>query len=224
MFRFLCLAVIAVASCNGQAVVAPKSSICAQRNNYYKVDGKCDAYIECKDFVAHEMLCPDGLHFDPRAAWPAYPCGYAIDISCDGRGQPQPAIPSAECPHQYGFYASPQASVNDCGQYRMCVEGKAIEMMCPPGLAFNPATARCDWPEFVSSCNVEAFLGFKCPVLPPLENGEPNTAVVNYKYEGNCFAFYSCELGRPRLLTCDAGFAFNPATGVCEDADKVQCK
>lgn len=33
-----------------------------------------------------DMQCPDGLHYDPEAKWPAYPCGYPQDVQCDGRG------------------------------------------------------------------------------------------------------------------------------------------
>lgn len=85
---------------------------------------------------------------------------------------PEPAIPTAECPHQYGFYPSPQASPSNCGQYRMCIEGRAVEMMCPPGLAFNPTSAQCDWPDQVPSCNSDSkpillyFLGYGMKGLP----------------------------------------------------------
>lgn len=67
------------------------------------------------------------------------------------------ALPTAECPHQYGFFPSPRATPEDCGLYLMCVEGKAIEMSCPPGLAFNPSNARCDWPDAVPSCNADGI-------------------------------------------------------------------
>ncbi|KAI5642492.1 chitin binding peritrophin-A domain-containing protein [Phthorimaea operculella] len=171
---------------------------------------------------AAEMLCPDGLHFNPRAVWPEYPCSYPMDVICEGERKPQPAQPTADCPHQFGFFPSPQSSPDNCGQYRMCVDGLAIEMMCPPGLAFNPQNARCDWPDLVSSCKSEEFLNFKCPPAPLGDDGEP-LEIVNYKYEGDCFAFYSCEKGHPRLLTCDAGFAFDEALGHCVDATKVNC-
>ncbi|KAJ2946524.1 hypothetical protein O0L34_g12578 [Tuta absoluta] len=211
------------AACFMQAnAAAAGDAICVSRNAYYPIELSCDGYYECKEGQAAEMLCPDGLHFNPRAVWPEYPCSYPMDVTCEGDRKPQPAQPTADCPHQFGFFASPQSSTGNCGQYRMCVDGQAIEMMCPPGLAFNPQNARCDWPDLVSSCKAEEFLNFQCPTAPLGENGEP-LEVVNYKYEGDCFAFYSCEKGHPRLLTCDAGFAFDEASGHCVDSSKVNC-
>lgn len=67
----------------------------------------------------------------------------------------EPAHPTAQCPHQFGFFPSPKADANHCGSYIMCVLGQAIEMQCPPGLAFNLDNGRCDWPDLVPSCNAE---------------------------------------------------------------------
>ncbi|PZC71807.1 protein obstructor-E [Helicoverpa armigera] len=228
MFTYVCFALVFVAACNAQAatdapVGATRSSICKQRNAYYKVDTSCDSYVECTEFVANEMLCPDGLHFNPEAKWPSYPCGYPMDVPCQGRGSAQPAQPTADCPHQYGYFPSPVATADNCGQYRMCVAGKAIEMVCPTGLAFNPDTGRCDWPDLVASCKTEDFLGFSCPAAPTDADGNPLDLVFNYKYQGNCFYFFSCEKGRARLLSCDNGLAFDPASGRCVDAEFVNC-
>ncbi|XP_026324192.1 protein obstructor-E-like [Hyposmocoma kahamanoa] len=145
-----------------------------------------------------------------------------MDAPCQGRGAPQPAQPTADCPHQYGFFQSPNADAMHCGSYRMCVEGKAIEMQCPPGLAFNSDNVRCDWPDLVPSCNAEQYLGFQCPPAPIDDDGNPMD-VVNYAYKGNCYAFYSCEHGRPRFLTCDQGFAFDSVRGHCVNEKEVQC-
>ncbi|KAM3966681.1 protein obstructor-E-like [Aphomia sociella] len=196
-----------------------KSPICKSRNAYYNIEGSCDSYTECINYVANTMTCPDGLHYVPNAAWPAYPCAYPSDVSCNGR-QAQPAKATAQCPHLYGFFPSPKATPTDCGHYYMCVEGKPTEMMCPTALAFNPDSGRCEWPEKVPSCDADRFLGFSCP--PPPAGADPND-VFNYKFSGNCFAFYSCVNGHARLLTCDAGMGFNESTGRCEDADKLNC-
>ncbi|VVC89567.1 unnamed protein product [Leptidea sinapis] len=131
------------------------------------------------------------------------------------------AQPTKDCPHQFGYFPSSAAAPNDCGQYRMCVGGHALEMLCPTGLAFNPAKASCDWPNNVPSCNVDAFLAFKCPAASYDTDGNP--IVTNHRYEGNCFAFYSCGAGQSRLLSCDVGLAFDPALGFCVDEEKVEC-
>ncbi|CAH4017019.1 unnamed protein product [Pieris brassicae] len=196
---------------------------CIRRNAYIPVEAECDAYVECKDFMPVQMTCPDGLHYDPRVEWPNYPCGYPMDVQCVGRNLPQVAKPNPDCPHRYGYFPSPVAAPNDCGQYRFCLDGKPIEMECPTGLAFNPDSGRCDWPGLVKSCNVEAYLGYTCPPATYDESGDP--IVTNHRYKGSCYAFYSCQGGgHPRLLSCDAGFAFDEATGRCKDADKVRCQ
>ncbi|KAJ8734155.1 hypothetical protein PYW07_014706 [Mythimna separata] len=229
MFSYFCVALVFVAACSAQVQVStvqpdPRNAICKRRNGYYKVDSSCDSYVECTEFVAREMVCPDGLHYNPDAQWPAYPCGYPMDVPCLGRGSAQPAQPTADCPHQYGYFASPVATDDNCGQYRMCVAGKAIEMVCPAGLAFNPDSGRCDWPDLVPSCKADQFLGFSCPAPPTDADGSPLDIVINYKYQGNCYYFFSCESGRARLLSCDAGLAFDPASGRCVDADLVNCE
>ncbi|VVC89568.1 unnamed protein product [Leptidea sinapis] len=65
------------------------------------------------------------------------------------------------------------------------------------------------------------FLGFKCPPATYDESKVP--VETNHKFEGHCYSFYSCSAGLPRLLSCDAGFAFDPAVARCVDADKVDC-
>ncbi|CAH2068362.1 unnamed protein product, partial [Iphiclides podalirius] len=131
------------------------------------------------------------------------------------------AMPTAECKHQYGFFASPLATRSDCGKYRMCVEGKAFEMECSTGLAFNPETGRCDWPDLVPTCDAEEFLGFKCPPATYDEFGK--AYVVNFGIQGSCHYFYSCMEGVARLLLCDTGYAFDKTVNRCVDATRVQC-
>ncbi|CAH2068359.1 unnamed protein product, partial [Iphiclides podalirius] len=104
----------------------------------------------------------------------------------------------------------------------MCVEGKAFEMECSMGLAFNPESGRCDWPDLVPSCDADAFLGFKCPPATYDEFGK--AYVVNFGIAGSCHYFFSCMENVARLLVCDRGFAFDDSVGRCVDATRVQCQ
>ncbi|KAL4706874.1 hypothetical protein ACJJTC_010108 [Scirpophaga incertulas] len=191
-----------------------RDPLCKMRNAYYEVMGSCDKYIECRDYQAAEMICLEGLYFNPKTEFPYYPCGYPSEVSCVGRGTTQLAVPTNECPHQYGFFPSPKTTAETCGFYRMCVGGKAIEMECAVGLAFDIVSAQCRWPEEVPSCNSPAFLGFQCPT---------DSAVKNYKFEGNCAAFFSCDKGNAHVLQCDAGLAFDANLGRCVDNNLVNC-
>ncbi|CAG4924638.1 unnamed protein product [Colias eurytheme] len=224
MYFFGVLATILVASSFAADAPAPQnaqSNACARRNSYLPVDGQCDAYVECTDYVPSQKLCPDGLHYDPTVAWPNYPCGYPSAVTCKSTYAIQPAQATKDCPHQFGYFPSPIAAPNDCGQYRMCISGKPYEMTCSTGLAFDFSNNRCNWPDLVASCNAEKYLGYQCPAASFDESGNP--IKTNHKFANNCYAFYSCLSGKPRLLSCDSGFAFDPASGECIDADKVAC-
>ncbi|XP_072936269.1 protein obstructor-E-like [Epargyreus clarus] len=205
---------------NGQSVIEI-NGMCETRNGYYDADNSCDAYYECRDYQPTRMLCPDGLNYNPNATWPSYPCSYPADVPCYGRSPSQPPKATAECPRQFGFFPSPLAA-GDCGQYRLCAEGRAYDMTCPYGLGFDIQTGRCDWPENVPGCNVEGFLGFTCPA--PEYDREGNALVSNYKREGDCYMFFSCQSGRARLLSCDPGYAFDPVSSMCVNADLVDCE
>ncbi|XP_068628993.1 protein obstructor-E-like [Battus philenor] len=224
MVSVIFFAALFAVSCAGEIQLngAVGDEVCREYNTYYKIQGSCDSYIECNAYKATYKSCPDGLYFVRDVEWPAYPCAYPSDAQCEGNDAPQRAISSQECKHQYGFFASPLASRSDCGKYRMCVEGKAFEMECAMGLAFNPESGRCDWPDLVPSCNAEEFLGFKCPPATYDEFGK--AYVVNFSIKGSCSYFFSCMENVARLLVCDRGFAFDPEVNRCVDATRVNCK
>ncbi|EZA51588.1 Chondroitin proteoglycan-2 [Ooceraea biroi] len=203
-----------------QQVSLPKraaSASCPERNGRYPVPNQCDAYIECIDGVAEEKLCPEGLFYNPEARF-NYPCGYPIDVDCTGRPNLQPANPSEDCPHQYGYF-----KIGDhqrCGQFMNCVDGRGYVFDCPEGLAFSPETYRCDWPDQVPDCDAEAFLGFRCPET--VKNSF-FLDVENRLYRSNtdCHHYYICVNGRPRLQNCGIGNAFNELIDACDAAENV---
>lgn len=43
----------------------------------------------------------------------------------------------------------------NCGKFMNCVEGRSYVFDCPEGLAYNPETYRCDWPDQVADCDAE---------------------------------------------------------------------
>ncbi|XP_046973294.1 uncharacterized protein LOC124539961 [Vanessa cardui] len=131
--------------------------ICRDINGYYSVSNQCDEYIECVNNKAYRNLCPDGLHFDPKAKWPAYPCAYPSEVKCESQSIIQQAHPTDQCPHRYGIFPTPNG---DCGHYIVCQEGLATLMPCPSGLAFNPITSTCDWLVNVPGCNLDEMIPF----------------------------------------------------------------
>lgn len=153
-----------------------------------------------------------------------YPCSYPIDVECN---QPtarlQAAQPTDDCPHQFGYYRMGDAK--NCGQFKNCAAGTGYVFDCPEGLAWNKETYRCDWPDQVEDCDVEAFLGFSCPPPPPLPKspllGEQEQEYQFYSHQSNCQKYFICIEGRPRLVGCGEDQAFNPEINACDDIENV---
>jgi len=210
------LAVLSVLFRQGEA-----QNGCPIPNGYFPDAQQCDAYVECKEGVPERKLCPDGLFFNDRSTqYPRYPCAYPQEVQCGSRTRTQPAESNGECPHQYGLYRS-GAGPDQCGTYVNCVAGVPSISQCPEGLAFNAATAQCDWPDQVPDCDAERFLRFQCPgVRVEADLGHPR-----YADPADCRKFYVCiENTKPRALACGLGTVFNPDLGVCDEPQNVpQC-
>ncbi|CAH0722408.1 unnamed protein product, partial [Brenthis ino] len=191
---------------------------CRSSDGYESVLNQCDAYVECKQNMAFHNICPDGLHFNPAAKWPEYPCGYPSEVKCESQAVIQKPRPIGQCPHRYGFYPIPDG---DCGQYIMCQEGSATIMSCPPGLAFSSITNSCDWPANVPGCNPNIFQGFTCPAPTLDKYGKQINNNSKYRYKNSCNQYIACYKGKPRLLSCDVGTSFDARSGTCIDTDQV---
>lgn len=127
------------------------------------------------------------------------------------------ALPTEECPHQYGYFKI--GDRQHCGQFMNCVDGRGYVFDCPEGLAFNPETYRCDWPDQVPECDAEAFLGFRCPEVKssPFFGGE----IKLYRSNSDCHHYFICVNGNPRLQNCGKGNAFNELIDACDAAENV---
>ncbi|XP_003701204.2 protein obstructor-E [Megachile rotundata] len=188
---------------------------CPERNGRFIVPGQCDAYIECIDGMPEEKLCPEGLLFNPEARF-NYPCGYPIDVDCDGRQNRQAPQATDDCPHQYGYFKIGDST--HCGQFVNCAAGIGYVFDCPEGLAFNSESYRCDWPDQVPDCDAEAFLGFRCPEGDDSYYGN---AIKFYPNHSDCQRYFVCVNGRPRLQNCGEGNAFNELINACDAVENV---
>lgn len=61
------------------------SQSCPEKNGRFPSPTRCDTYIQCEDGVSQEIVCPDGLLFNAKARYFAYPCQYPVDVDCEGR-------------------------------------------------------------------------------------------------------------------------------------------
>lgn len=162
-------------------------------------------------------MCPDGLLFNDKNGPFSYPCQYPIDVECGQRARLQPAQATDECPHQFGYFKVGDES--HCSQFKNCADGRAYVFDCPEGLAFNPDTYRCDWPDEVPDCDAEAFLQFRCPEVPRSFFGRAEYQF--YRSPTDCQRYFLCIQGKPRLYNCGAGNAFNELINACDGIENV---
>ncbi|XP_067620591.1 protein obstructor-E isoform X1 [Eurosta solidaginis] len=217
MFKIILSATLCVAMLGSLA-----GAQCQRPNGTEPISGSCDAYIECKNGVAEERLCPDGLLYNPNST--GYPCGYPIDVECSqGQARLQPPQATEECPHQFGYYG--MGDSRNCGKFKNCASGRGYIFDCPEGLAWNKDTYKCDWPDQVEDCDAEAFLGFRCPAPKQSPRGqfigEQELEYEFYPSPDNCQVYFICVEGRPRRIGCGESSAFNPETSSCDDIENV---
>ncbi|XP_045761500.1 uncharacterized protein LOC123864845 [Maniola jurtina] len=192
---------------------------CKEKNERYSVPGSCDRYVECLNGTAEEKQCPDGLRYNPDVLFNVYPCQYPIDVPCLARSALQPAQPTADCPHQFGYFKTGDS--RNCSGFRNCVNGVGYEFTCPEGLAFSSDNYRCEWPDQVSDCDAEAFLGFRCPEVPASKELGPPAGFRFYRSPSDCQVYFICIEGKPRRLGCGGYSAFDELTETCVNAEEV---
>lgn len=54
------------------------------KNGVYEDEVQCDKYFECRDGIAKERLCPDGLVFDPTLR-KVNKCDQPFNVDCGDR-------------------------------------------------------------------------------------------------------------------------------------------
>ncbi|KAK8739354.1 hypothetical protein OTU49_003593 [Cherax quadricarinatus] len=187
--------------------------------HYFSDSQQCDKYVECRDGVATEQLCPDGLLFNDKIKNGRYPCDYPSEVDCGSRGRTQPPQPTEFCQHQWGYFGSGNRA--ECGYFYNCVNGVAHLVNCPAGLAFSSSTYRCEWADESSDCDAEAYLGFSCPnsvdTNQLLLSGYPQ-----FRSPRDCRQFFICVNTSPRLQFCQLGLVFNEETYTCDEPQNVR--
>jgi len=194
--------------------------VCPKKNGLFKDEYQCDKYYECKNGVAREKLCDDGLVFDPSKRSNANRCQSSLAVDCTGREQLQPARPSGVCPRRNGVFEHPDPTV--CHVMVSCIGGVPTVISCPADLIFDIKTGVCGWPKDIQreGCRRrEGSLsdGFKCPLEKQHSYYGDLVIHSRYPFPNDCQKFYICMNGiTPRVHSCTAGLAFNPKTIECE--------
>lgn len=83
-FNCVILIDIFTLTCLSRTLTGKFQITCPDKNGRYPTS-QCDAYVECVNGVGEYKLCPDGLLFNANGSHFNYPCGYPIDVDCQGR-------------------------------------------------------------------------------------------------------------------------------------------
>jgi len=185
---------------------------------YFADRDQCDKYVQCKDGVATEELCPNGLLFNDRLQNAAYPCGYPNEVDCGSRGRTQQPQPTENCGNAWGYFGSGDSS--QCGYYFNCVDGREFQFSCPAGLAWSEITYNCEYANEAPNCDTRAYLGFECPAVRDAQQvalfGHPRIASPR-----DCRQYFICVDQSPRLNSCEEGTVFNQNIFGCDEPENV---
>ncbi|XP_055389605.1 protein obstructor-E [Condylostylus longicornis] len=204
---------------------AQKAFTCPEANGQFEDPVQCDKYYECKDGVAHEKLCPDGLVFD-ESIRKVNKCDQPFNIDCGDRTELQPPKSNALCPRRNGFFAHPDATV--CNIFYNCIDGDAIENKCTAGLHFDEYSGTCVWPdsakrEGCQETGKKLSDGFECPKSAPLDPSGQAVAHPKFPHPTDCQKFYVCLNGvEPRDLGCQVSEVYNEETQRCDAPENVR--
>ncbi|KAL3847740.1 hypothetical protein ACJMK2_018634 [Sinanodonta woodiana] len=95
------------------------------------------------------------------------------------------------------LYAHP----NDCSKFIQCVNGKAHEMGCAPGLVFEPTNTVCILPKN----------DLICPDIHPCKGH--NDGYFPHPY--NCSLFIQCQHNAEKIISCRPGLVWNTSVKSC---------
>jgi len=174
----------------------------------------CDQYYLCDDNERIDLLCDDGLVFDPKKEQ----CDLPYAVNCGNRTKLHEPEPTPHCPRKNGMYPVE----GSCDQFYHCTEGIAGLIKCPTGVLFEPSVGACVHADQTKrkDCSASDILEFDCPSfgLDTPRFGDHD----RLPHPTSCRHFYMCLLsGLPRLGGCSLGLVFNPKTGRCDEPAKV---
>ncbi|XP_058458187.1 probable chitinase 10 [Malaya genurostris] len=148
------------------------------------------------------------------------------------------AVVASRDPRCFQYKADAEALTlphrSDCTKFHICdVGGRALEMKCPPNTFFSAKDGVCSFDN--SACDGSETI--QKPIAPEVDNGnnipdQPNSlekacydmpSGVTLPLVGDCFSYIVCLRGKPIVLLCPEGLAYDSRNSRCEFKDAVSC-
>lgn len=177
---------ILLASLGRASAINPCEGLNLQFVNDYR---GCDRYFSCVQGVAHPFACEPGRWFN------------ANPLGCFLANQ----FPCVNCPSEGVHFYGKESS---CSDYRVCINGVAVDRECAPTTLFDRRKNRCV-PQEDAECEY-----LRCPLTGTKIVADPS----------NCSRYIVCIEGEEvAQRDCSTGLLFDPALGDCARADTVHC-
>uniref|UniRef100_A0A1B0D7M5 Chitinase n=1 Tax=Phlebotomus papatasi TaxID=29031 RepID=A0A1B0D7M5_PHLPP len=122
----------------------------------------------------------------------------------------QPCISGQYYPHK------------DCSRYYICVNGKKVTQICPPGLQYQYQASTCDWADKVKCMSVKEYfkrLGYKA-----VQEGDSCEEGTYAPFPGDCTQYLRCIHNRYDIMTCADGLHWNNNLKNCDWPKRSGCK
>ncbi|XP_012257001.2 protein obstructor-E [Athalia rosae] len=182
----------------------------------------CAAFFLCVNGTLSLEHCENGLLFDGHGAVHNH-CNYNWAVQCGERKADLTPISTPGCEYQFGIYPDSDSCSTT---YVKCVYGAPQSEHCDAGLAYDPKSHSCVWPDqLLPYCNPEAIVGFKCPQKIPAHTAAARFwPFPRFPVPGDCGRLITCVEGSPRLITCGDGKLFDAHSLSCLDPEEgPQC-
>ncbi|KAG4072758.1 hypothetical protein HA402_005235 [Bradysia odoriphaga] len=202
------------------SVINTQKFECPTGNGSFPHPTQCDKYYDCKEGIAEEVLCSDGLVFNQNLTR-AGKCDQIFNVDCGVRTILQTPAPTSEyCLRRNGVFPHPDDTI--CDIFFICDDGEHSETKCANGLHFQASTGQCTWPNVVNRKNCvdqkrKLVDGFVCPDGPNKDKSGQVIVNPHYPHPTDCEYFYVCvDTVEPRKLRCDDMQVFNEEKKTCD--------
>lgn len=186
----------------------------------YPHPDSCNHFYRCANGTLSLETCGNGLLFNEATSLGGaahHHCSYNWQTDCGNRPNDTTPISSPGCEYEFGIFPSGEGCF---ASYTQCANGKANEVYCQLGLAYDHRIHTCNWPDLLveyAGCDPSAafggFAGCDKPLSPLAQRFFP---FPRFAVPKDPSLYIICVNSVPRLHQCTEGTEFSEATLGCE--------